>query len=146
MKRNGHKFNAVRTEVDGVSFASKAEAHRYAELRLLEKAGKIESLELQPVFVLHAPLTTGTVRGALNATALPVIGKARMDFKYFRLDPPTGWVIEDFKGYDNALSRWKRKHTEAQYGITVVLVGQQQRRKSDGWKAKAVQHRKGTGT
>lgn len=125
MRRNGHKYGAVRTEVDGHSFASKAEARRYQELRLLEKAGKIESLELQPVFVLHAPLTTGTVRGALKATAgaLPVIGKAKMDFRYFRLEPPTGWVTEDVKGMDNQLSRWKRRHVEAQYGVRVVLVG-----------------------
>ena len=124
MRRNGHKFNAVKTVIDGHTFASKAEAKRYGELRMLEKAGKIESLELQPVFILNAPLTTGTVKGALKAAtgALPVIGKAKMDFRYFRLEPPTGWVVEDFKGYDNALSRWKRKHTEAQYGITVALV------------------------
>jgi hypothetical protein len=30
MRRTGHKFNAQRTEVDGISFASKAEARRYS--------------------------------------------------------------------------------------------------------------------
>lgn len=62
-----HKFNAQRTTLDGHAFASKAESHRYAELKLLEKAGEIESLELQPAFPLRVLLTTGTVRGALRA-------------------------------------------------------------------------------
>lgn len=35
------KYKAVRTEVDGYKFASKAEARRYAELKLLVKAGEI---------------------------------------------------------------------------------------------------------
>jgi hypothetical protein len=122
----GHKFNAVRTTVDGYQFSSKAEARRYAELRLLEKAGEIESLELQPVFPLRVLLTTGTFRGAGKAIAgdYPTIGKAVMDFKYFKLTAPTGWVTEDVKGWvgDTPLSRWKRKHVEAQYGITVVVV------------------------
>lgn len=124
IRRNGHKYGAVKTTIHGITFASKLEAKRYGELLLLAKAGEIESLELQPVFVLHAPLTTGTVRGALKATAgnLPVIGKAIMDFRYFRLTPPTGWVTEDCKGIDTALSRWKRRHVQHQYGITVQVI------------------------
>ena len=46
------KFRAVRTTVDGITFASKAEARRYQELRLLEKAGVITELELQPRYQL----------------------------------------------------------------------------------------------
>jgi hypothetical protein len=121
--RNGHKFNAVRTEVDGVTFASKAEAKRYGELKMLEKAGKIESLELQPAYDLHAPLTTGTVRGALKAStgALPKVGRYVADFRY--CDSATGaLVIEDVKGYDLPLAKWKRKHCEAQYGVQIVVV------------------------
>jgi len=38
--------------VDGIIFDSKIEAERYKELRLLEKAGKIEKLEIQKKFVL----------------------------------------------------------------------------------------------
>lgn len=93
-------------------------------MRLLEKAGEIESLEVQPVFLLKTLLTTGTFQGGAKAMAgeYPVIGKAIMDFKYFKCTPPTGWVTEDVKGMDNPLSRWKRKHVEAQYGIRVVLI------------------------
>jgi hypothetical protein len=48
------KYKAVPTVVDGVRFASKAEAKRDAELQLLAKAGAIQSLERQPRFVLRA--------------------------------------------------------------------------------------------
>src|SRR5687767_14651384 len=37
--RARHKFGARATTVDGIRFASQAEAQRYAELRLLERAG-----------------------------------------------------------------------------------------------------------
>lgn len=40
-----HKYHAKPTTVDGIRFASKAEARRYSELRLLEKAGEIKNLE-----------------------------------------------------------------------------------------------------
>jgi dsDNA-binding SOS-regulon protein len=45
-----NKYNAKKTVVDGITFHSKKEADRYCELRLLQKAGQISHLELQPVF------------------------------------------------------------------------------------------------
>lgn len=126
MKRS--KYGARRTTVDGIAFHSAGEARRYQELRLLEKAGEIESLELQPVFVLKAPLTTGTVRGALRASAgeLPTIGKYIADFKYYD-GKAGGWIVEDYKGMDLPLGRWKRKHAEQQYGIKVLVTGNRKR-------------------
>ena len=35
------KYGAVSTSVDGIWFASKLEAQRYSELKLMEKAGAI---------------------------------------------------------------------------------------------------------
>ena len=46
------KYKAVPTVVDGVRFASKAEAKRDAELQLLAKAGDIINLKRQPRFPL----------------------------------------------------------------------------------------------
>jgi hypothetical protein len=43
------KFHAKRTQVDGIWFDSKAEAGRYGELKLLERAGEIEDF-LPPAF------------------------------------------------------------------------------------------------
>ena len=46
------KYGNVPTVVDGIRFDSKAEANRYSELRLLERAGTISDLECQPRYVL----------------------------------------------------------------------------------------------
>lgn len=51
MRRN--KYGNIKTVLDGIKFDSKKEANRYAELKLLEKAGLITDLELQKVFVLQ---------------------------------------------------------------------------------------------
>ena len=42
------KYRAIPTTVNGIRFASKKEAVRYAELLLAQKAGEIADLKLQP--------------------------------------------------------------------------------------------------
>lgn len=93
-----NKYNAVRTEVDGILFHSKGEAKRYGELKMLERAGEISDLELQPEFVL----LDGFVRDGKRIQAI----KYRADFKYLEDDIV---VIEDFKGKETAEFRIKRK-------------------------------------
>lgn len=46
------KYRNVRTTVDGITFASRREAARYAELVIELKAGEIEGLVLQKPFSL----------------------------------------------------------------------------------------------
>ena len=46
------KFRNIKTTVDGIDFASKAEARRYGELKLLHRAGQITDLQHQPRFPL----------------------------------------------------------------------------------------------
>lgn len=41
------KYHATKTVVDGITFDSKKEAKRYAELKLLERAGAIRDLRRQ---------------------------------------------------------------------------------------------------
>lgn len=110
--------------VDGVRFASKREAARYRELRLLEKAGDIWDLELQPRFPLYAPSTSCYLRRALEASTnggLFKLGEYRGDFKYHdRSNKP--YVVEDVKGFKTPLYRWKKRHVEAQYGITIQEI------------------------
>ena len=106
-----HKYGAVRTTVDGIQFASKAEAKRYGELKLLEKAGEIHDLRLQPRFPLHAITHSGSER----------VGDYVADFRY--REGPRGILrIEDVKGMKTALYRWKKKHAEAQYNITITEI------------------------
>lgn len=51
------KYRNQPVMVDGIRFASKKEAKRYQELRLLLSSGHIENLKLQPRFRLHAGIT-----------------------------------------------------------------------------------------
>lgn len=100
------KYGAVRTTVDNIVFASKKEAKRYSELKLLEKAQVITQLFLQPRFDLY-------VHGVK-------IGSYVADFGYFSCKGAT--IIEDVKGMKTPLYRWKKKHVEAQYGIQIREV------------------------
>jgi hypothetical protein len=110
-----HKYGAVRTEVDNIRFSSKAEAKRYGELKLLEKAGLIRGLQTQVAIPLDTFTNTGRVR----------VGVYVADFRYQRIIPDGGeWelVTEDVKGFRTPLYRWKKKHVEAQYGITITEI------------------------
>jgi hypothetical protein len=106
-----HKYNATKTVVDGITFASKAEAKRYAELKLLWKAKEIFELHCQRKLPLHAP---GSI------ASLKPIGHYIADFSYETKDGDC--VVEDVKGFKTPLYRWKKKHVEAQYGIKIVEI------------------------
>lgn len=109
MKRRS-KYNADKTTVDGITFASKAEAKRYGELRLLERAGEIATLVLQPTYWLSVHSGEGK---------FVKIGEYRADFEYW--DKRTKQrVTEDTKGYRTPLYKWKKRHVEAQHGIKVI--------------------------
>lgn len=51
-KGMSHKYGAKRTEVDGISFDSKAESRYYQQLKLLLRSGEIIDIILQPKFNL----------------------------------------------------------------------------------------------
>ena len=114
MRRNGHKFNAVRTEVDGIKFSSKAEAKRYGELKLLEKAGRISHIVLQPKYPLYTQKPTDT------GWQSSVVGHYVADFAYLNANGEQ--VIEDVKGMKTALYRWKKKHFEMQQGQMITEI------------------------
>jgi hypothetical protein len=97
--RTQTKYRAVRTEVDGRSFASKFEAERYGQLKQLASAGQISELELQPRFPLR-------VEGVHVATYVA-------DFSY--IDVNTSKVIEDVKGFRTREYSMKRRLFEALY-------------------------------
>ena len=102
------KYNAVKTVVDGITFDSKHEATRYQELKLLESAGHIQRLELQPVFKLL--VKTGKS-----------VGKYKADFKYWDVAKKQ-WVIEDSKGIRTPIYRLKKKIVEEVYKIRIIEV------------------------
>ena len=102
MKRSG-KFNAHRTEVDGITFDSKKEALRYMELKILSKTGHISELKLQPEYPM---IVNGHKVCAYRA-----------DFRYVENGKT---VVEDVKGYKkNPLYALKKKLLFACYGIRI---------------------------
>jgi hypothetical protein len=102
------KYGAVRTTIDGITFASKAEARRYRELRLLEQAGEIVLLTVQPKF----PLVVDGVK----------VCDYVADFRYST--PNAEVVVEDVKGVRTPVYRLKAKLMKALYGITIREVTQ----------------------
>ena len=47
------KYGNRKTQIDGITFDSQAEARRYQELRLLERAHHVSDLDCQPVLELQ---------------------------------------------------------------------------------------------
>ena len=104
------KYRNKPTQVDGITFASLAEANRYRQLKLLRAHGAIRNLELQPIFPI-------VVNGAK-------VGKYSADFRYERAGKGGAWttVTEDVKGFETAVFRLKAKLVLALYGVRIELV------------------------
>jgi hypothetical protein len=104
-----NKYRAEKTVVDGIKFASKREAARYGELKLLLAAGRIAGLELQVVFDI-------VVNGEK-------VCRYVADFAYWI---PNGRgdarVVEDAKGVRTPVYRLKRALMRAVFGIEIREV------------------------
>ena len=101
------KYGAKRYCVDGIWFHSIAEGKEYERLRQRVSDGEIGPITIQPEF----PLLVDGIQ----------VGKYRADFQFFDKVAGRERTI-DVKGFDTPLSRWKRKHVKAQYGIDVEIV------------------------
>ena len=99
IKYHRHKFHAVRTELDGIKFASKKEARYYSELKLRQKAGEVVFFLRQVPF--HLP---GNV-------------KYVVDFVEFWANGEVHFV--DVKGMRTKEYIAKKKMVEAIYPVTI---------------------------
>lgn len=110
------KYRAIRTEYNGVTYASKAEATRAEELDLWLKSGDVVSVERQPRFTLGCPENVYVAD--------------------FRVTCSNGSVhVEDVKGCETAKFRhdkklWRRygpcplsimKHRGARWDVEVII-------------------------
>lgn len=115
--RGRSKYRAVRTVLDGISFHSKGEARRWAQLKLLERAGEIRDLTRQGKIALHA--------GPTRKSQI-LLGHYVYDFRYLERvnGSSTCWqaVVEDYKKVWPPLSQWKLRHAEAEYGIKIRIT------------------------
>ena len=102
-----NKYNNHKTIVDGIKFDSIREAERYQELKLLETAGEISHLELQPIVVLQDKfIYQGRMFRAITY---------RADFACFDRTVNRG-VIEDVKGMETDVFKIKKKIFLKKYG------------------------------
>lgn len=105
------KYSAKKTVLDGIEFDSRKEANRYAELKVMERAGIIRDLKLQEEFEL-----------------IPRCGKERpakyhADFSYTLTD--TGEkVVEDVKSRATKTKDYilRRKLMNWRHGIQIREV------------------------
>ncbi len=103
------KYKNVKIKIDGIKFDSKAESERYAELRILEKAGMISNLQLQPKFELQSKFRH-------NGKALAAICYIA-DFSYHEKTSEK-IIVEDVKGVETDVFKIKRKMFLRLYGDT----------------------------
>lgn len=97
-----HKFNAQKTELDGIKFDSKLEAAYYAQLKYRQKAGEIVFFMRQVPFYLP-----GNVRYVV-------------DFQEFHADGTVHFV--DVKGMETKEFKMKKKMVEDLYPVTIEVV------------------------
>lgn len=104
-----NKFKAKRTTIDGITYHSKREGKVCNDLRLLEKAGHIRDLELQPKF----EFVVNDIK----------VGTYAADARYFC---SKGWLhVIDVKSPATAkleAFRLKRNLMKAIYGIDVEVI------------------------
>lgn len=103
------KYGAKKVTIDGITFDSKKEAKRYTELVLLERAGKISSLERQVKFEL---IPSQRIDGKVVERACNYVA----DFVYMENGQR---VVEDTKGFKTPEYIIKRKLLLKNFGIRV---------------------------
>lgn len=97
------KYHNRKTELDGITFDSQAEARRYRELQSLQKAGEIRWFSRQPSFLLPGDI------------------RYRPDFIVCGRQGEI--YVEDVKGFETPEFKLKRKLWDATFpGLPLKIV------------------------
>lgn len=100
MKRN--KYKNVPTIVDGFTFASKKEAKRYKELKILKLRGEVIDFKLQKSYKLA--------------------GRYRYVCDFFVKWKNGVECVEDVKGYKTPVYKLKKAWMKDKYNIDIVEI------------------------
>ena len=98
------KYKNKKTQIDMYVFDSAKEAKRYKELKLLEQAGEISNLVLQPRFLLQE----GFKKNEKTYRKIEYIA----DFQY---NENGKTIVEDVKGLQTDVFKIKHKLFEKKY-------------------------------
>lgn len=99
-----NKYRNKKTTIDGITFDSNREAKRYGELKLMESAGNISNLRIQPSFLLADKIRW-------NGKTL----RKRMYIADFMYKQDGLEIVEDVKGMRTAVYLLKRHLFLAKY-------------------------------
>lgn len=106
------KYGNRKVVIDGIQFDSAKESRRYCELKLLQRAGKIQELQLQKEFEL---LPSQKIDGKVVERAV----KYKADFYYLQ---DGRVVVEDTKGFRTKDYIIKRKLLLWRFGIRIIEI------------------------
>ena len=108
-----NKYGNRKVTIDGHTFDSEKEGRRYRELKLLEKAGEISHLELQPKFLL-----------IVNGSPVKSAGGRKLfykaDFAYFDYTIQKR-IVEDCKGFKTDIYKLKKQLVEHIYPAVKII-------------------------
>jgi hypothetical protein len=102
-----HKYNATRTEIDGIKFSSKKEAKYYQKLKQCQKEGNLVWFIRQVPFALPGNITY------------------RLDFmEVWKTENPDIFEIKyvEVKGFSTPISVLKLSQIKSIYGILVEVI------------------------
>lgn len=115
------KYHSRKITKDGISYDSVREYHRWCELQLLERAGKITKLRRQVRFYLiPAHYEKIEVNGKIKRKCIEREVSYIADFTYY--DENGEFVVEDAKGFKTKDFIIKRKLMLHVHGIRIVEV------------------------
>ena len=102
------KYRSRKTVINGITFASKLEAERYQQLRMLQRSGDIRDLVLQPEFQIFRgyvdPETGAKVKSRYYVA----------DFQYTDVEGHKV-IVEDTKGIETDVFRLKWDYVRSEY-------------------------------
>lgn len=101
------KYRNKPVVIDGIKFKSQGEGAFYRDLLLRKAAGEVDNITCHPRF----PIVINGIH----------ICWVELDFA-FRTICDGKFHIVDWKGFDNPLSRLKRKLVEAEHGFKVEIA------------------------
>lgn len=113
MRQRNSKYNAKKSEIDGIRFDSALEGKYYLHLKELQAKGEVTRFEMQPSFILQGGFTDD-----FGVKHYPI--KYVADFLVYYPDKPP--VVVDVKGMVTTDFKLKRKLYCAKFPLELKLV------------------------
>ena len=126
------KYNNTKVEIDGITFDSKKESHRYLILKDALQRGEISDLECHKTYELLPPQKIKVTETKQLKTKVKIIEKEKTLFMAVHFSPDLVYknkdgktIVEDCKGSKRMVSAdfpLRQKMFYAKYGLYVNIV------------------------